>query len=99
MDFAKDLARAREQHVDLLDTFVEAQARHLQQLAEWCADTLLGGAEVALAVVVPGPETARIQEVQLFAGHLLCRWVERLVLKDPAERGSGADEATISAES
>lgn len=36
-------------------------------------------AEADLALVVPGEETTRIQEVQLFAGHLLCREVERLL--------------------
>jgi D-sedoheptulose 7-phosphate isomerase len=209
VDFVEDLERSRRQHADLLDTFVESQGRHLQQLAEWCADTLLGGGklllfgnggsagqaqhlatefvsrydrpreamaaialstdgailtgianddafarifarqiealgkpedlalgistsgaspnvilglrtaremglrtaamlgrdggearnEVALAVVVPGPETARIQEVQLFAGHILCRWVERLVMQDPAIRRVRPDELPISAES
>ncbi len=36
-------------------------------------------ARADLALVVPGEETTRIQEVQLFAGHLLCREVERLL--------------------
>jgi D-sedoheptulose 7-phosphate isomerase len=35
--------------------------------------------EAELAIVVPGRETARIQEVHLFVGHLLCRRVETLV--------------------
>jgi D-sedoheptulose 7-phosphate isomerase len=35
--------------------------------------------EADLALVVPGEETARIQEVQLFAGHLLCHRIERLL--------------------
>jgi len=42
-----------------------------------------GGGEAAgladLALVVPGKETARIQEVQLFLGHLLCHEIERLL--------------------
>lgn len=33
-------------------------------------------AEADVALVVPGDETARIQEVHIFAGHLLCRLVE-----------------------
>ena len=41
-----------------------------------------GGAarnETDLALVVPGSETARIQEVHILAGHLLCRRVEDLL--------------------
>jgi len=53
-----------------------------------------GGArhEVDLALVIRGTETARIQEVQMFAGHLICQWVDRLLA--PA-----TDERSISAES
>ncbi len=36
-------------------------------------------AEAELALVVPGLETARIQEVHILAGHLLCRRVEDLI--------------------
>jgi len=45
-----------------------------------------GGAarsEVDLALVVPGNETARIQEVHIFGGHLLCRLVEDLLQETP----------------
>ena len=194
MDFADELARVRQRHVDLLDAFLEGQHRHLKQLAEWCSETLcLGGKlllfgnggsaahaqhlaaefvgrfeqsrdalpamalttdgailsgigndddfqrifarqieafgkpgdlalgistsgrspnvslglraaragglrtaallggdgghtrdEVALAVVVPGTDTARIQEIQLIAGHVICRWVERALIHRPA---------------
>jgi D-sedoheptulose 7-phosphate isomerase len=35
--------------------------------------------EVDLAVVVPGEDTARIQEIHLFAAHLLCERVEHLL--------------------
>jgi len=34
---------------------------------------------VDLALVVPGHETARVQEVQIFAGHVLCQQVEHLL--------------------
>jgi D-sedoheptulose 7-phosphate isomerase len=36
-------------------------------------------AEADLALVVPGQVTARIQEVHILAGHLLCRRVEDLI--------------------
>lgn len=36
-------------------------------------------AEVDLALVVPGSDTPRIQEVQLFAGHLMCERVEEIL--------------------
>ena len=39
-----------------------------------------------LALVVPGDETARIQEVQLVVGHLLCHQVERLLGLHAVER-------------
>ena len=32
-----------------------------------------------LPLVVPGDDTARIQEVHIVAGHLMCRWVEDLL--------------------
>ena len=35
--------------------------------------------EAELALIVPGEDTARIQEVHLLAGHLLCRRVEDLL--------------------
>ncbi len=47
--------------------------------------------EVDLAVVVPGTDTPRIQEVQLFAGHVLCERVEELLGLGRAE---GRDAAT-----
>jgi len=46
-------------------------------------------AEAHIALVVPGDETARIQEVHILAGHLLCRLVEdrldRAVERDPPD--------------
>ncbi len=35
--------------------------------------------EADLALIVPGAETARIQEVHILAGHLLCRRIEDLL--------------------
>lgn len=39
-----------------------------------------------LPLVVPGQETARIQEVHIFAGHLICRRVEDLIEARDAKR-------------
>lgn len=43
-------------------------------------------AEAELALVVPGRETARIQEVHILAGHLLCRRVEDLIERSAESR-------------
>jgi D-sedoheptulose 7-phosphate isomerase len=58
---------------------------------------LLGGdggaasSEAELALIVPGSSTARIQEVQLFAGHLLCEWVEHQLGRESGpDAGDGA---------
>jgi len=58
-----------------------------------------GGAaarECDLALIVPGTTTARIQEVHILAGHVVCEWVEELVQararKAPAAPSSSSAE-------
>ena len=51
-----------------------------------------------LALVVPGDDTARVQEAQLLLGHVLCRWVEHLLVERPDAR-AGEDAEAISAKS
>ncbi len=56
-----------------------------------------GGAAVSIAelpLVVPIRETARIQEVHIFAGHLLCRRVEDLIASHPAHPTSSGPEGS-----
>ncbi|MCP3980439.1 MAG: SIS domain-containing protein [bacterium] len=64
---------------NVIEGLREASARGLHATALLGRD---GGAAkdvASLSLVVPGESTARIQEVQLFVGHLLCRGVERRV--------------------
>lgn len=56
-----------------------------------------GGAAAILAdlpLVVPSGETARIQEVHIFAGHLLCRRVEDLIASHLAPPSSSGPEGS-----
>lgn len=62
-----------------------ARARNLRTAALLGRDGGAAAAEADLPLVVPALETARIQEVHIFAGHLLCRRVEDLIASpDPA---------------
>ncbi len=45
--------------------------------------------EAELALIVPGAETARIQEIHLLAGHLLCERIEQAFIA-----GSGSEPAS-----
>ena len=56
-----------------------ARGRGLRSAALLGRDGGAAGKETDLPLVVPGRDTARIQEVHIFAGHLLCRRVEDLV--------------------
>ena len=52
------------------------------------AFTGVNGAALALhadvVIAVPSNETPRIQEAHIFAGHLLCEWVEQQLFRPDA---------------
>ncbi len=68
-----------------------ARALGLRTAALLGRDGGAAASEVDLALIVPGRETARIQEVHILAGHLVCRRVE-----DPLEGGVPAPGAPTS---
>ena len=82
-DFATVMAYStlgREKDAQLLLSNVTADAGELRPARVAAAHSWRG--ETDLALVVPGQDTARIQEIHLLAGHLLCERVERAFVPD-----------------
>ena len=60
--------------------YMEASGRKAALLGR---DGGRAGGEADLALVVPGRETARIQEVHITIGHVICEMVDRMLFQHP----------------